>query len=157
MYSPLSPEQQRSVVDVCAQRLLTSHGLRSLAADDPAFIGHYGGNQYSRDTAYHQGTVWSWLLGAFASAHYRVYGEADLARSFLAPLEHHLQDAGLGSISEIFDGDAPFTPRGCFAQAWSVGEVLRAYGELQVAVPSKSKPVQRLEKKPTKRETYVNV
>jgi predicted glycogen debranching enzyme len=157
VYSPLSPEQQRSVVDVCARRLLTSHGLRSLSGDNPAFIGHYGGNQYSRDTAYHQGTVWSWLLGAFVSAHYRVYGDANLARSFLEPLEHHLQDAGLGSISEIFDGDAPFTPRGCFAQAWSVGEVLRVYRELQATASLETKPVQHLKKKVTKRETYANV
>jgi predicted glycogen debranching enzyme len=156
-YSPLSPDQQRSVVDVCARRLLTSHGLRSLSKDDPAFVGHYGGNPYSRDTAYHQGTVWSWLLGTFVSAHYRVYGDVTLAQSFLAPLEYHLQDAGLGNISEIFDGDAPFTPRGCFAQAWSVGEVLRAYRDLQAVAPSLSKPVQRLRKKATKRETYVNV
>jgi predicted glycogen debranching enzyme len=157
VYSPLSPEQQRSVVDVCSRRLLTSHGLRSLAVDNPAFIGHYGGDQYSRDTAYHQGTVWSWLLGAFVSAHYRVYGDANLARSFLEPLEHHLQDAGLGSISEIFDGDAPFTPRGCFAQAWSVGEVLRVYRELQATASLETKPVQHLKKKVTKRETYANV
>jgi len=128
-YSPLASEQQRAVVEVCARHLLTSHGLRSLAPDDPAYVGHYGGNQRRRDTAYHQGTVWSWLIGPFVSAHLRVYGDRELARSFLQPLLHHLADHGVGSISEIFDGDPPFTPHGCIAQAWSVAEVLRAWQE----------------------------
>ncbi len=126
-HSPLSPSQQRAVVDVCARRLLTSHGLRSLARDDPAYIGHYGGDRRQRDAAYHQGTVWSWLIGPFVTAYLRVYDDRERARSFLQPFIHHLVDHGVGSISEIFDGDAPFAPRGCIAQAWSVGEVLRAW------------------------------
>jgi len=126
-HSPLSIEQQRAVVDACARHLLTSHGLRSLAPDDPAYTGRYGGDQWERDTAYHQGSVWAWLMGAFISAHLRVYHDPKTARSFLQPLIHHLADHGLGSISEIFDGDPPFTPRGCIAQAWSVAEVLRAW------------------------------
>ena len=126
-HSALTAGQQKAVVDVCAQRLLTSHGLRSLAADEPGYIGSYGGNSRQRDGAYHQGTVWSWLIGPFAQAHYRVYGDAPLARSFLEPLLRDLTDHGLGSLSEIFDGDPPFTPRGCIAQAWAVAEVLRVW------------------------------
>jgi predicted glycogen debranching enzyme len=126
-HSPLSPSQQRAVVDVCARHLLTSCGLRSLAPDDPAYIGGYGGDRRQRDAAYHQGTVWSWLIGPFVTAYLRVYGDREQARSFLQPFIHHLADHGVGSISEIFDGDAPFAPHGCIAQAWGVGEVLRAW------------------------------
>jgi predicted glycogen debranching enzyme len=130
----LSDAQAKAVVDICARHLLTSHGLRSLADEDPDYIGHYGGGPLQRDSAYHQGTVWGWLLGPFVTAHYRVYGDAALARSFLSAMEYHLSDACLGSISEIFDGDPPHTPRGCFAQAWSVAEVLRAWRELPSAL-----------------------
>ena len=75
--------------------------------------------------------MWGWLLGPFALAHFKVYGDRAVARSFLLPLEHHLADGGVGSIAEIFDGDAPFTPAGCVAQAWSVAETLRAWHELE--------------------------
>ncbi|HSM58330.1 MAG TPA: amylo-alpha-1,6-glucosidase [Candidatus Sulfomarinibacteraceae bacterium] len=126
-HSPLRPAQQKAVVDVCARRLLTSFGLRTLAPDAEAYIGSYGGDQEQRDAAYHQGTVWSWLMGPFVTAHLRVYGDRPLARSFLAPLMQHLMDAGVGSVSEIFDGDAPFHPRGCTAQAWGVAELIRAW------------------------------
>lgn len=126
-HSPLTPDQQKAIVDVCARRLITSHGLRSLSADDPAFIGKYGGDQKQRDAAYHQGTVWSWLIGPFVTAHLRIYNQPEQARSFLIPLLQHLNDHGVGSISEIFDGDPPFTPRGCPAQAWGVAELLRAW------------------------------
>ena len=129
-HSPLDPEQQRSIVDRCARYLLTSHGLRSLAPNDSAYIGHYGGDLRQRDAAYHQGTVWGWLIGPFVSAHLRVYRDPAQARGFLAPLLKQLEDHGLGSLSEIFDGDAPFTPRGCIAQAWSVAEMLRALDEI---------------------------
>ncbi|MGF1570972.1 MAG: amylo-alpha-1,6-glucosidase [Nodosilinea sp.] len=121
----LSPEQQKAVVDRVAQQLVTSHGLRSLAPSHPQYQGRYGGDPVQRDGAYHQGTVWAWLLGSFVQAHWQVYQDADLAYSFLAPLAEHLRTAGLGTISEIFDGDAPMAPRGAFAQAWSVAEVLR--------------------------------
>jgi predicted glycogen debranching enzyme len=123
----LTPEQQRAVVDVCGRMLLTSHGLRSLSPDHPQYQGHYGGNQRQRDGAYHQGTVWGWLLGPFALAHLRVYSDPTQARQFLEPMANHLYAHGLGSFSEIFDGDAPMTPRGCVAQAWTVAEVLRAW------------------------------
>ena len=128
--SPLSPARQRGVVDSCARRLLTSHGLRTLSPDDPRYRGHYGGDPAARDGAYHQGTVWGWLLGPFALAHHRVYGDAAAARTLLEPLAYHLADHGLGSISEIFDGDPPFTANGCIAQAWSVAETLRAWHAL---------------------------
>jgi len=128
-HSPLDTRQQRAVVDVCARHLLTSYGLRSLTPEDPAYVGHYGGDQHQRDASYHQGTVWGWLIGPFVSAYLRVYGDCERARFFLQPLIHHLADHGVGSISEIFDGDAPFTPRGCIAQAWSVAEVLRSWQE----------------------------
>ena len=128
--SPLSLERQRGVVDACSRHLLTSYGLRSLAPGHSQYQGRYGGDQRARDGAYHQGTVWGWLLGPFALAHFRVHRDAVTAGSFLAPLADHLGDAGLGSISEIFDGDPPFTPVGCIAQAWSVAETLRAWHEL---------------------------
>jgi len=128
--SPLTPEQQRAVVDVCARRLLTSHGLRSLAPGEPGYTGHYGGSPRDRDAAYHQGTVWGWLLGPFTLAHYRVYHDREAALRFLEPLGRQIYAGGLGTLSEIFDGDAPFMPRGCIAQAWTVAEVLRAWTEI---------------------------
>ncbi len=125
--SPLSVAHQKAVVDGCARRLLTPHGLRSLAPDDPAYVGRYGGDTRQRDGAYHQGTVWAWLLGPFAEAHLRVYRDPEAVRSFLRPLLRHIADHGVGSLSEIFDGDPPHTPRGTTAQAWSVAEVLRLW------------------------------
>jgi predicted glycogen debranching enzyme len=133
VHSPLSPDQQRGVVEACSRFLLTSFGLRSLASSDPAYQGRYGGGPWERDGAYHQGTAWGWLLGPFALAHLRVHGDRDVARSFLAPIADHLTDHGLGSVAEIFDGDAPFAPNGCPAQAWSVAEVLRAWTEIESA------------------------
>ncbi len=130
-HSPLTSEQQRSVVDACARHLLTAHGLRSLSPDDKAYIGIYGGDRYKRDGAYHQGTVWGWLIGPFVGAHLRVYNNREEALSYIDSLLHHLADHGVGSISEIFDGDAPFIPRGCTAQAWSVAELLRIWQETQ--------------------------
>ncbi|MFN6476682.1 amylo-alpha-1,6-glucosidase [Nostoc sp. DedQUE07] len=125
--SPLTPVQQKGVVEACGRSLLTSYGLRSLAPDYHQFQGKYGGNQYQRDGAYHQGTVWGWLLGPFVLAHLRVYKNPEQARQFLEPMANHLTAHGVGSLSEIFDGDAPMTPRGCIAQAWTVAEVLRAW------------------------------
>ncbi len=129
--SPLTPEQQRQVVEVCGRELLTSHGLRSLAPSDPQYQGHYGGPVQQRDAAYHQGTVWGWLLGPFVVAHLRVFQNPAQAREFLEPMAYHLTAHGIGSFSEIFDGDAPMTPHGCIAQAWTVAEVLRAWTVIQ--------------------------
>ena len=128
--SPLAPEQQKAVVDICARRLLTSHGMRSLAPGETGYIGHYGGSPRDRDAAYHQGTVWGWLLGPFVLAHYRAYHDREAALRFLEPLGREIYASGLGTLSEIFDGDAPFKARGSIAQAWTVGEVLRAWKEI---------------------------
>lgn len=125
--SPLTPEQQRRVVDVCARELLTSFGLRSLGPAEPAYRGTYSGDREERDDAYHQGTAWGWLLGPFALAHLRVHQDPASAMTFLEPMLRHLGAAGAGTAGEIFDGDAPFTPAGCIAQAWTVGEILRAW------------------------------
>jgi glycogen debranching enzyme len=129
--SPLTMDQQRAVVEVCGRRLLTSHGLRSLDLGHPDYVGRYVGDAGSRDAAYHQGTVWGWLLGPFALAHLRVYRDPATAASFLDPMARHLAEAGVGSLSEVFDGDPPFAPRGCIAQAWTVAEVLRAWCEIE--------------------------
>jgi glycogen debranching enzyme len=128
--SPLSSEQQKSVVDACARHLLTSYGLRSLAPFESGYIGHYGGSPRDRDAGYHQGTVWGWLLGPFAVAHFRVYRDREAALRFLEPLGRQIYSGSLGTLSEIFDGDAPFPPRGCIAQAWTVAEVLRAWKKI---------------------------
>jgi len=132
--SPLTPQQQRAVVDICARRLLTSHGLRSLAPGETGYSGHYGGSPRDRDAAYHQGTVWGWLLGPFARAHFRVYRDREAALRFLEPLGRQIYASGLGTLSEIFDGDAPFTSRGCIAQAWTVAEVLRSWQTIQNSI-----------------------
>jgi predicted glycogen debranching enzyme len=125
--SALTRAQRKSVVDIVGRELLTSFGLRSLGPEEAGYKGNYGGGPRDRDAAYHQGTVWGWLLGPFALAHYKVYGDAVGAQSFLEPLGRSIYAAGLGSISEIFGGDAPFPATGCFAQAWSVAEVFRVW------------------------------
>ena len=132
-HSMLTHERARKVVETVQQHLLTPYGLRSLSPSDPQYRGRYTGGPLERDGAYHQGTVWPWLMGPFITAYVRVNGGSEAARrqaaAWLAPLNDHLADAGLGHISEIFDGDAPHRPCGCIAQAWSVAEVLRAYIE----------------------------
>jgi predicted glycogen debranching enzyme len=130
--SPLDPAAQRAVIAACAP-LVTPYGLRSLAPGDPAYRPIITGPPYERDGAYHQGTVWAWLLGHWALANYRVSGDAAAAQATLAGIEPHLSDAGLGQISEIFDGDPPHTPRGCPAQAWSVACLLEAWWKLEHA------------------------
>jgi predicted glycogen debranching enzyme len=126
-YCALSAAQMRAVVERCGRDLLTSYGLRTLSPTDHQYIGQYTGNPRQRDAAYHMGTVWSWLLGPFARAHYRVHGDARLAQSLLDPVGEHVNSACIGTVSEIFDGDAPHTARGCFAQAWGVAEILRSW------------------------------
>jgi len=126
----LSGERARRVVDVVADRLLTPLGLRSLEPGAPGYAPRYEGGVLARDGAYHQGTVWPWLIGPFVEAWVRVRGDnarvrREAARRFLAPLEGHLLAAGLGHVSEIADAEPPHTPRGCPFQAWSLGEYLR--------------------------------
>jgi len=126
----INGEQAARIVDAVEHRLWTPLGLRSLAPGEPAYIAHYQGGVRERDGAYHQGTVWPWLIGAFVEAWVRVRsGSADAKREarsrFLAPLIEHLNHAGLGHVSEIADADQPYTPRGCPFQAWSLAELLR--------------------------------
>lgn len=131
-FSPLSRRQQEAVVNIVQDHLLTDYGLRTLSPMDNRYRGRYTGHQGQRDGAYHQGTVWPYLIGPFIEAYLWVNGldkkNLKQAGEFLAPLIRHITEEGcLGSIAEIFDGDSPHQPRGCFAQAWSVAEVLRCY------------------------------
>lgn len=129
-HSPLHKNQQRAVVECVRRHLLTDFGLRSLAPSDPAYKGQCVGDQYQRDSAYHQGTVWAFLIGPFIEAYLKVndysFASATMAQDFLNPLLLHMDHNGIGSISEIFDGDQPHAARGCIAQAWSVAEVIQA-------------------------------
>ena len=127
-FSVLDPEKWAQVLDTVRERLLTPVGLRSLAPGHPEYKATYGGDLRARDAAYHQGTVWPWLIGAFVDAWLRLYpDQAQTARGFLAGLIDHLNEQCLGSIGEIFDAQAPHAPRGCVAQAWSVAELLRSW------------------------------
>lgn len=133
-FSLLPEEQEKAVVALVEKELFVGCGLRSLAPDHPDYHGIYCGALAKRDAAYHQGTAWGFLLGGFFSAYMKVNhhssSAAENAIHMLEPVRKHLSDSGcIGSISEIFDGDAPHNPRGCYAQAWSVGEVLRCYCE----------------------------
>jgi predicted glycogen debranching enzyme len=121
-----------AVVEAVGKMLLTTYGLRSLSQDAPAYQGDYLGDVVHRDGAYHQGPVWAWLIGPYAEAHYRVHQNREAALALLRPFRQHLRDAGLGNVSEIFDGNAPHAPRGCIAQAWSVAEILRVWRSLDV-------------------------
>lgn len=132
-YSMVDEEHSRKILSAVEKHLLTPLGLRSLAPSDPAYRPRYGGDVASRDSAYHQGTVWPWLMGPFITAYMRVHKASpeahDKVRGWLSNFEEHLRTAGLGHISEVADGNPPHTPGGCIAQAWSVGEVLRALSE----------------------------
>lgn len=143
-YSILSPSRARQVVRTVHRDLLTPLGLRSLSPRDPAYRPRYEGGVYERDSAYHQGTVWPWLLGPFISAYVRVNGGRPEARaeaaSWLEPVCAHLREACLGQISEIADANDPHSPRGCPAQAWSVAEILRAAID-DVYVPAAAAPI----------------
>jgi predicted glycogen debranching enzyme len=127
---PLPSAQRRAVLETCGRLLLTSHGLRTLARDDPRYAGRFTGDRRARDGAYHQGTAWTWLLPHYALAHERVHGDRDLALAFLEPMANLCQAYGIGSLPEVADGEAPHRPVGCIAQAWSVSEVLRVYGAM---------------------------
>jgi 4-alpha-glucanotransferase len=122
-----SQQQGQKVLDLATSRLLTPYGLRSLDPSDPEYQGKCEGSPQKRDRAYHQGTVWTWLIGAYIRAWERFYPETPLPFDWKPLLDHFSSNGCLGSISEIFDGDAPHTPRGAIAQAWSVAEVIRHY------------------------------
>jgi predicted glycogen debranching enzyme len=127
----LEGQQAKRVLETVTDKLYTPFGLRSLAPDDPQYRPVYSGNGSERDSAYHQGTVWAWLLGPWLTALVSVNGQEGkaTARKCFQELMPHLEDAGIGTVSEIFDADWPHVPRGCIAQAWSVAEILRAYIE----------------------------
>ena len=132
-YTMLSKEQAKAVVDTVVSHLYATYGLRSLSPDDVEYKGIYAGKLHDRDAAYHQGTCWGFPLGGLITAYLKVYGDTEdgkaFAKKLIAPLEDHLMDGCIGSIAEIFDGNEPNISRGCYGQAWSVGEVLRAYVE----------------------------
>ena len=118
------------VLEIVERTLLTPVGLRSLAPSNPDYKPRYFGDLRARDAAYHQGTVWAWLIGPFIDAWLKVHAkDVEGARHFLDGFKPHLADACIGTISEVFDAEPPFTPRGCIAQAWSVAEVLRCWIE----------------------------
>ncbi|HEY3232110.1 MAG TPA: amylo-alpha-1,6-glucosidase, partial [Roseiflexaceae bacterium] len=132
-YSLVEGEIAEGVLTTVGRSLLTPYGLRSLAPPDPAYRGEYGGGPIQRDSAYHQGPVWTWLMGAYVEAHYRVHHDRSTALALVRPFVHHLRDACLGSVSEILEGDEPHTPRGAVAQAWGVAEVLRVLRLLEAS------------------------
>ena len=132
----LDDARRRAIVDVCASRLWTPAGLRSLDPADPRYAGRYGGDQRARDGAYHQGTVWTWLAGPFALAHLRAYGDAAASAALLETCASGLHADAIGTLAEIADGDPPFVARGAFAQAWSVATVLDAWTHLARAARS---------------------
>ena len=138
-------ERAARMVEAVERRLLTPLGLRSLAPGEPGYQGRYEGGVLERDGAYHQGTVWPWLMGPFVEAWVRVRGGSAEAKRearerFIAPLLRHLDQAGIGHVSEIADGDPPHTPRGCPFQAWSLGELLRLEYRVLVGVGPAEEP-----------------
>jgi glycogen debranching enzyme len=131
-YTMLARSQMASILSVCEKKLLTEVGLRTLEREDPRYRGVYAGGFSEREGAYHNGSIWPWLLGPYARTYVRVHGRAGrkkmktlLERFF----KRTLGEGGVGYISELYDGDAPHTPRGCIAQAWSMAEPARAYFE----------------------------
>jgi predicted glycogen debranching enzyme len=139
----LPAKKQRQIVELVERELLTPLGLRSLSPSDPSYRPHYEGGVVERDSAYHQGTVWPWLIGPYISAYVRVHKRSKEARRqaelLLQAFDSHLKTAALGQISEIADADSPYEPRGCVAQAWSIGELLRAAVEDVYEIPLSSR------------------
>jgi glycogen debranching enzyme len=123
-YPLIDGERARRSLDRVTEKLLTPFGVRTLSPDDPRYLHRFGGNHRSRDAAYQMGIVWPWLLGPYLDAHLRIHGDSTVVARVLAPFEAHLRDAGIGSISEIFEAEPPYRPAGAIAQAWSVGELL---------------------------------
>ena len=123
-YPLIDGEHARRTLDRVTEKLLTPFGLRTLSPDDPRYQYRFGGDHRSRDAAYQMGIVWPWLLGPYLDAHQRIHGDPTVVARVLAPFEGHVREAGLGSISEIFEGEPPYRPAGAIAQAWSVGELL---------------------------------
>jgi len=122
-----------AVLEVVQSDLVTPVGLRTLSPHDPAYRPRYEGDSWHRDGSYHEGTVWPWLLGAFVESHFRHFADKEAALALLHPLADEMTDYGVGSLSEIYDGDAPQRPNGCVAQAWSIGETLRVWKDIQAS------------------------
>jgi predicted glycogen debranching enzyme len=123
-YPLVDGERARRSLDRVREKLLTPFGLRTLSPDDPRYLHRFGGDHRSRDAAYQMGIVWPWLLGPYLDAHLRIHRDPTVVARVLAPFAAHFREAGLGSISEIFEGEPPYRPAGAIAQAWSVGELL---------------------------------
>ena len=126
-YSPLAENQKAKILDIAKSHLLTNRGIRSLAPSDPEYKGYYHGNQTQRDKAYHQGTVWPWLMGPFAEGYLKLHGKAgvNFVEKMIQAFDGVMSQYGIGSVAEIYDGDPPHRPKGAISQAWSVGELLR--------------------------------
>lgn len=131
----------KSIIKIIEEKLYTPVGLRSLAADDDHYIHQYGGDQWHRDSSYHEGTVWSWLLGAYIDALVSVKAPKSTIKRVISNFKYHLNEGCLGSVSEIFDADAPHHPRGCVAQAWGVAEAIRVMKVYELYSPEKSQKV----------------
>ena len=122
-------EKGRSILKIITEKLYTLVGLRSLSPDDPSYTSCYEGDPSKRDSCYHQGTVWSWLLGGYVDALVKLGTDKSLIKNVIENFVYHLNEGCIGSVSEIFDGDFPHTPKGCVAQAWGVAEILRVIKE----------------------------
>ena len=145
-YTMMDEDRSALVVNLANRELATPFGLRTLALSDPKFVGKCFGDRLSRDTSYHNGTIWPWLLGPFITAYLKVNNYSSQSRgyvlnNFVLPLfSGGINQAGLGTLSEIYDCDSPNTPRGCISQAWSIAEPLRAYIEDVLQVKPKFQP-----------------
>ena len=132
-YTMLDREKERHVVETVIEKLYATYGLRTLDQEDAEYQPYYKGRLHDRDAAYHQGTAWAFPLGALITAYVKVFGKTEQTKTYAAkllePMADHLRDGCVGSIAEIFDGNEPNISRGTYAQAWSVGEILRAYTE----------------------------
>src|SRR4030095_14842239 len=129
----------KAVLKIVEEKLYTPIGLRSLPAEDVHYVHQYGGDQWHRDSSYHEGTAWSWLLGPYIDALMKVNGEWLKAKTVIDNFRYHLNEACIGQVSEIFDADLPHHPRGCVAQAWGVAEVLRVIKEYGLADAERGK------------------
>lgn len=127
-FSPISDFTKAKILEAAQKELLTPKGLRTLAPKDPQYCGNYEGNQATRDCAYHQGTVWPWLIGAYVEGNFKLYGKSFLAKAkwILERFEEDIADYGVGTVPEVYDGDLPYLPGGCISQAWSVAELIRS-------------------------------
>jgi glycogen debranching enzyme len=126
-YSPLEEAHMAQILEVAKSKLLTTRGIRSLAPNDIQYKGYYQGNQLQRDRAYHQGTVWPWLMGHFAEGYLKLHGKAGkkFVQKLIQSFDGVMNQYGIGTVAEIYDGDPPHRPKGAISQAWSIGELLR--------------------------------